>query len=137
MNKKATVFSNDPQRPQLLLTVAGDVEPFADIHPERIILQGDGDRPIRQELVVSPRARYPFKVTEVKSKSGVNIQYDLREHATSEGISYVITVENTKTTAGKYYDTLLIATDSQLKPTIPVHVYGTIAAVKKKDAPQP
>ena len=29
MKKKATVYSNDPQRPQLLLTVAGTVELFA------------------------------------------------------------------------------------------------------------
>jgi len=137
MNKKATVFSNDPQRPQLLLTVEGSVEAFADIQPERIILRGDGDRTLRQELVVTPRAPYPFKVTEVKSKSGVNIRYELREHKTPEGMSYVITVENTRTTPGKYYDTLLIATDSPLKPTIPVHVYGTIAAVKEKEKPQP
>ena len=137
MNKKATVVSNDPKRPQLLLTVEGSVEVFADIHPERIILRGDGERPIRQELVVTPRAAYPFKVTEVKSKNGVNIRHELREHTTPEGIAFVITVENTKTTPGKYYDTLLIATDSPLKPTIPVHVYGTIAAAKKKEAPQP
>ena len=75
MKKKATVFSNDPRRPQLLLTVAGSVEPFADIHPERIILRGYKDQPIRRELVVTPRAAYPFTVTEVTAKYGDHIKF--------------------------------------------------------------
>jgi hypothetical protein len=137
MKKKATVYSNDPQYPQLLLTVAGSVEPFADIHPERIILRGDSGQTMRQELVVTPRASYPFKVTDVTAKTGVNIRYEMREQVTPEGKSYVVSVENTKTSPGKYYDTLLLSTDSKLKPTIPIHVYGTVAAGPKKDAPQP
>jgi len=137
MKKKITVFSNDPKRPQLLLTVAGMVEVFADIHPERIILRGNSGQPMRQELVVTPRSGYPFKVTEVSAKNGINIQYELKEQETPEGKSYIVTVENTKTSPGKYYDTLLLSTDSQLKPKIPIHVYGTIAAGPKKDKQQP
>lgn len=132
MQKKITVFSNDPKRPQLMLTVAGSVEPFADIHPERIILRGNSGQPMRQELVVKPRANYPFKITEVNAKNGVNIQYELKEQETPEGKSYIVTVENTKTSPGKYYDTLLLSTDSQLKPKIPIHVYGTIAKGQKE-----
>lgn len=136
MQKKITVFSNDPKRPQLMLTVAGSVEPFADIHPERIILRGNSGQPMRQELVVKPRANYPFKITEVNAKNGVNIQYELKEQETPEGKSYIVTVENTKTSPGKYYDTLLLSTDSQLKPKIPIHVYGTIAkGPKEKQQP--
>lgn len=137
MKKKATVFTNDPKRPQLLLTVAGAVEPFADIHPERIILRGKSGQPMRQELVVTPRADYPFKVTEVNAKNGVNIQYAMREQETPQGKSYIVTVENTKTSPGKYYDTLLLSTDSAVKPKIPVHVYGTIAAGPKEEKQQP
>ena len=132
MQKKITVFSNDPKRPQLMLTVAGAVELFADIHPERIILRGNSGQPMRQELVVKPRANYPFKITEVNAKNGVNIQYELKEQETPEGKSYIVTVENTKTSPGKYYDTLLLSTDSQLKPKIPIHVYGTIAKGQKE-----
>ena len=132
MQKKITVFSNDPKRPQLMLTVAGSVEPFADIHPERIILRGNSGQSMRQELVVKPRANYPFKITEVNAKNGVNIQYELKEQETPEGKSYIVTVENTKTSPGKYYDTLLLSTDSQLKPKIPIHVYGTIAKGQKE-----
>ncbi len=135
MKKKATVFSNDPQHPQLLLSMAGSVEPFADIRPERIILRGDRDQTIRQELVVTPRAGHPFKITGVKAKNGINIRFEMHEQATAEGQSYVIAVENTKTSSGKYYDTLLLSTDSKLKPTIPIHVYGIIAAEPQKEAP--
>lgn len=132
MQKKITVFSNDPKRPQLRLSVAGAVEPFADIHPERIILRGNSGQPMRQELVVKPRASYPFKVTEINAKNGVNIKYELKEQETPEGKTYIVTVENTKTSPGKYYDTLLLSTDSQLKPKIPIHVYGTIAKGSKE-----
>jgi len=137
MNKKATVFSNDPNRPQLLLTVAGAVEPFADIRPERIILRGNSGQPMRQELVVTPRAGHPFKITEINAKNGVNIHYAMREQEAPEGKSYIVTVENTKTSPGKYYDTLLLSTDSPLKPKIPIHVYGTIATGPQKDKQQP
>lgn len=137
MKKKVTVVSNDPKRPQLLLTVAGMVEVFADIQPERIILRGNSGQPMRQELVVKPRADYPFKVTEINAKNGVNIQYEVKEQETPEGKSYVVTVENTKTSPGKYYDTLILSTDNQLKPKIPIHVYGTIAAGPKPEQTKP
>jgi hypothetical protein len=137
MKKKVTVVSNDPKRPQLLLTVAGSVEVFADIHPERIILRGKSGQPMRQELVVKPRASYPFKVTEISAKNGVNIQYEMKEQETPEGKSYVVTVENTKTSPGKYYDTLFLSTDNPLKPKIPIHVYGTVATGPKPEPAQP
>ncbi len=113
------------------------MERFADIHPERVILRGYGGQTIRQEVVVTPRASYPFKVTDVKAKTGTNIRIEMHEQDSPEGKSYVISVENTKTTPGKYYDTLLISTDSKLKPTLPIHVYGTIAAAQKKEAAKP
>jgi hypothetical protein len=137
MKKTATVYSNDSRHPMLMLTVSGSVEVFADIHPERLILRGNGDQPIRQELVVTPRASFPFKVTGIKAKNGTNIRFDMHEQVTAEGKSYVVSVENTKTTPGKYYDTLLISTDSKLKATLPIHVYGTIAAPQKKEAAKP
>ena len=137
MKKRVTVFSNDPKRPQFMLTVAGKVEVFADIKPQRIILRGNSGTVMRQELVVTPRAGYPFKLTDVKAKNGVNIRYEFREQETPEGKSYVIVVENTKASPGKYYDTLLLSTDSKLKPKIPIHVYGTIAAGAKEKKPQP
>ena len=110
---------------------------IADIDPERVILRGYGGQTIRQEVVVTPRASYPFKVTGIKAKNGNNIRFDMHEQTTPEGNSYVVSVENTKTTPGKYYDTLLISTDSKLKPTVPIHVYGTIAAAQNKEAPKP
>jgi len=137
LKKRATVFTNDPRHPQLMLSVAGRVERFADIHPERVILRGNGGMAIRQEVVVTPLAGHPFKVTGVKAKNGANIRFEMHEKDTPEGKSYVISVENTKTTPGKYYDNLLISTDSKLKPILPIHVYGTIAAAPKKDAPKP
>ena len=96
MNKKITVISNDPKRPQLLLAVGGAVEVFAMITPERIILRGGKDQTMRQELVVTPRAEYPFKITEINAKNGGNIKYEMRTQETPEGQSYIIVVENTK-----------------------------------------
>jgi hypothetical protein len=137
MNKKITVVSNDPKRPQLLLTVAGAVEVFATIHPQRVILRGSKGQTMRQELVVTPRTEYPFKITGINAKNGINIQYEMRTQETPEGPAYIIVVENTKTSPGRYYDTLLLSTDSELKPKIPVHVYGMIAAGSPKDPLQP
>jgi apolipoprotein N-acyltransferase len=111
------------------------VDSFADIHPERIILRGYGGETIRQELVVTPKAAYPFKVTAVSAKDGIHIQYELREQKTPQGRSFIVTVKNTKDSPGKYYDTLFLSTDSPLKPRIPIHVYGTIGAGPAKETP--
>lgn len=132
--KTARVKSNDPQRPELQLTVSGYVEPFAEITPERIVFRGYAGQPLQERLTVRARPEYPFRVTGVEAKSGGNIKFTWSTQETARGLEFVVEVQNLKTSEGKYYDQLLLKTDSPLKPQIPIHVYGTIAAAADRPA---
>jgi hypothetical protein len=128
MKKKATVYSNDPGRPQFDLTVSGKVELFAQIKPAHVILRGFAGEPLRRRVTVVPSRGNPFKIRDVKAKHGENINYRWETRETPQGPTYIIEVENTRKTQGRYYDILFLVTDSGLRPQIPVQVRGSIAA---------
>ena len=128
MKKKAIVHSNDPARPQLALTMSGQVDPFAQINPEHIIIRGFAGEKLHRQLTVVPSPQTPFAIKDVRAKHGNNIKVAWKAKETPEGKAYIIDVENTRTQKGRYYDTLFLITDSRLRPKIPVQVRGSIAA---------
>ncbi len=135
MEKKATVYSNDPYTPQLALVVSGHVDQFAQIKPQQVIIRGFVGEPLRRQVTVVPSRKNPFKITGVKAKHGDNIKIAWKAKDTPQGKTYIVDIENTRSEKGRYYDTLYLITDNALKPQIPVQVRGSIAA-KPKSAPQ-
>ncbi len=127
MQKKATIHSNDPSRPQLVLTVRGQVDKFAQITPEHVIIRGYAGESLRRKVTVKPSSENPFSITKVKAKHGKNIKIAWKQEDTPQGKTWVIEVENTRTSKGRYNDTLYLFTDSSRKPKIPVQVRGSIA----------
>ena len=127
MHKKATIYSNDPSRPQLDLTVRGHVDKFAHITPEHVIIRGYAGEPLRRRVTVKPSSENPFRITKVKARHGNNIKIAWKQEDTPQGQTWVIEVENTRTSQGRYNDTLYLFTDSRRKPKIPVQVRGSIA----------
>ena len=128
MQKKATIYSNDAFRPRVDLTVRGQVDKFAHITPGHIIIRGYAGEPLRRKVTVKPSSENPFNITKVKAKHGNNIKIAWKQEDTPQGKTWVIEVENTRTSKGRYNDTLYLFTDSSLKPKIPVQVRGSIAA---------
>ena len=128
MHKKAIVHSNDPAHPQLALTVSGQVDPFAEIKPEHVIIRGYAGEKLHRQLTVVPSRQTPFAIKDVRAKHGNNIRIAWKAKNTPEGKTYIIEVENTRTQKGRYYDTLYLITDSSIRPKIPVQVRGSIAA---------
>ncbi len=132
MKKKAVIHSNDPYMPQFALTMNGQVEPFAQIKPQHIIIRGYVGEPLRRRVTVVPSQNNPFAITEVKAKHGDNIKIAWETKETPQGKAYLVDVENIRTEKGRYYDTLYLMTDSTLKPRIPIQVRGSIAAKPQK-----
>ena len=132
MKKKAEVISNDPARPRLALTVSGDVDLFAQIKPQHIIIRGYAGESLRRQLTVVPSRQSPFSITDVKAKHGENIKIAWKAKDSPQGKTYIIDVENTRTERGRYHDTLYLITDSALRPKIPIQVRGSIAAKQTK-----
>lgn len=102
------------------------MEKFAEIRPERISLSGSAAQPLFAEVEVIPRKDHPFSIRKVKAKSGEFIKYETNEKNVDGQKRYIIRVENTRAQAGRYVDTLLIQTDSTIRPTIPIYVIGMI-----------
>lgn len=126
VHKTARVQTNDPDNMFFRLTLSGIVESYAEIEPSRAILTGTTGDDIKTEIKIIPNAKSPFKITKVKVKKGENIDLNLKEETGAEGLQYILSVTNTRKTAGKYNDKIYLTTDSDRKPKITIKVAGEI-----------
>lgn len=124
--KTAQVITNDPEKPVLSISIIGPVEKFAEIKPAIVSLRGYTGDAIKRTIVIRPLPKYPFQITDIKPKDGRFIKFDLKDDTTPGKNGYLLTVENTKTDRGSYQDTIIVGTDSKLKPEISLPVYGFV-----------
>lgn len=105
---------------------------FASVKPAQIILKGYPDSDISGRVKII-EGKYPFKITQTRAKKGKNIRFRLAEIDDSKQRGYILTVENQKKEAGRYYDDIILTTDSQIKPVIAIRVYGIIMKKEKHE----
>lgn len=120
------MLTNDPKHPSTQLTVTGTVENFASINPRAARLTGNVGDEIRTEVSVIPEKKYAFKVTGAKARSGKFITVKLRDVVFADGVGYVVTVTNTRTEKGRYFDAVILTTDSEIQPELTLSVFGNI-----------
>ena len=126
VKKTAIVHTNDPANPKFTLTISGQVEKFVDLKPKYVRLTGYSGAQISVPVTIVPTDKYPFKITDVTSRSGTFIKYTLTERKANEGSGYTLLIENIKKEKGRYMDLLTLTTDSQIQPKITIRVYGNI-----------
>jgi hypothetical protein len=124
MKKTAGVYTNDPSRPQQDLVITGPVENFVTIRPKHISLRGYAGDPIKGVVTITPENKYPFKIIEARAQNGENINFQLAEVNKSSSPTYELKVENLRQKTGRYYDTIVLRTDSKVQPELNVRVYG-------------
>ncbi len=124
MKKTAGVYTNDKNLPQQDLVISGQVDNFAAINPKTVSLRGVAGDPIESVVTIIPEKKYPFKIIDARAQNGENIKIELKEMAKSNGGGYELKVENLKTTTGRYYDAIILKTDSSVQPELNVRVYG-------------
>ncbi len=126
MRKTAGVYTNDKTRPQQDLSLSGQVEKFVTIRPQNANMRGFVGDPIKSTVTIIPEKKYSFKILNLRAKDGKYIKYQLEETKESDTTAYRLNIENLKTDAGRYYDTIIVETDSKIRPQIDVRVYGYI-----------
>jgi hypothetical protein len=126
MRKTAGVYTNDKTRPQQDLVISGQVEKFVTIRPQNANMRGIVGDPIKGTVTIIPEKKYPFKILNLRAKDGKYIKYRLEEAKESDTTVYKLNIENLKTDAGRYYDSIILETDSKIRPQINVRVYGYI-----------
>jgi hypothetical protein len=132
LKKNILVETSAATQPNVSIEIAGNVEKFANITPNKLILRGNAGEPIIGTVTVSPDPKYPFRVLETKSKNGTDIQARIEEKQENNTTIYVITVENLKKDPGRYYDVITLKTTSPVKPEVQLSVYGQILEAVKK-----
>lgn len=131
MKKSVTVETSAAKQPNIAIEISGNVEKFANITPNKLILRGNAGEPIIGTVTVSPD-RYPFRILEAKTKNGADIQARIEEKQENNTTTYIVTVENLKKDPGRYYDVIMLKTDSPIRPEIQLSVYGQILEPVKK-----
>ena len=126
MRKTAGVYTNDKTRPQQDLVISGQVEKFVTIRPQNVNMRGFVGDPIKGTVTIIPEKKYPFKILNLRAQDGKYIKYQLEETKESDTTVYKPNIENLKTDAGRYYDSIILETDSKIRSQIDVRVYGYI-----------
>ena len=126
MKKTAGVYTNDKNRPRMDLVISGQVEKFVTIRPKHVNLRGYSGESIKASVSLIPEKKYPFKIIKASAKDGKNIKFELEEVEQSENGAYELKVENLKADSGRYFDTIILETDSKVRPELSVRVYGNL-----------
>ena len=124
MRKTAGVYTDDKKHPQQDLVISGQVEKFVTIRPQHANMRGFVGDPVKDSITIIPEKKYPFKILNLRAKDGKYIKYQLEEIKESDTTAYTLNIENLKTEAGRYYDAIILETDSKIRPQLNVKVYG-------------
>ncbi len=120
------VETNDPKQPKIDLKISGNVEIFAIISPRHVRFSGPVGTPLKSVVKVIPESKYPFRIVEAKAEKGSFIKFELKEVDRNNHPAYQLTIENTKDTEGRYFDTIRLTTDSKIQQEIGIWVFGDI-----------
>jgi hypothetical protein len=123
--KKAVVWSNDPQRKSVALYLKGEVKPHISLIPGGYLsLQGVWGQVPAEKLDIINNHKQPFKITTVIHDLPDLIHWRITENV--PGFSYTLEVEDISKKAGEYAGHLILQTDQPQKPELLIIVNGYI-----------
>ncbi|MCF8069288.1 MAG: hypothetical protein K9L30_11945 [Desulfobacterales bacterium] len=130
MSKPVIVFTNDPEKPKTTLSVIVDVDKVVSISPQFVRINGKVSQKLSAKVTIAPTEKYAFSIisSEIIGNGEENILVDITSLSRPSGTSYILTIDNIKATPGSYLDTILLRTDSEVRPEIEIKVYGNITA---------
>lgn len=110
---------------------------FASIRPSRLRLNGRAGDDIVGKITIVPEEKYNFNVTNIRTRKegDINVKMDTIEKATHK--EYVLTIANQRLKQGRYFNAVVLKTDSKIQPTITIPVYGNISAPLEEKAKNP
>jgi len=124
--KKALVWSNDPERMSIALYLEGEVIPHISLDPGGYLsLVGAKGQAPKEHLEIINNHTTPLKIMGADSDLKNHIIWHIEE--IKPGYVYRLEVEDISKTAGDYTGHLVIRTDSPKKPELTVIVNGNIA----------
>ena len=82
--------------------------------------------PLTRKVVITPEPEFPFKIKEHHAEKGEFIKYQLTEKKEADQLSYELVVDNLKTDKGWFSDSIVLTTDSKIRPELRIRVNGNL-----------
>ncbi|MEJ5360375.1 MAG: DUF1573 domain-containing protein [Desulfobacterales bacterium] len=120
--KAAEVLTSDPAAPALTLRLAGEVQRLALIEPRVLHLRGEAGQRLRGEILVQPEEAHPFRILEARAGGGM-IRVEALAEERNGRPAFRLRVENVRTDAGSFNDTIRLKTDHPRKPELDLRVF--------------
>jgi hypothetical protein len=128
LSKAVRVNTNDPNNSSIELVLSGNVKALASIIPKSVYLSGKVGENLSQIVKIIPEAQESFKILKVTALSGADIRHTLQEINNAGNTFYELTIENTRQTPGRYFDTISLITDRSDQTPLSIYVRGNIKA---------
>jgi len=124
--KKTKVFFNDPDHPEVVLTMQGYGKPFIEIQPSHIIrFRGKPGEDLRDQVRFISHLPDPWEIKEFKTNIPQFI--DVTVKAEEPGRIYVVGVRNKRQEAGNYAGVIELSTTSKQRPRLILRVFGELS----------
>jgi hypothetical protein len=123
--KRAVVWSNDPERRSVALYLDGRVKPFVSLEPGGYIgLWGARGQVPAEAIEIKNNLTTPIKITGIENELPGRFRWHLEE--VKPGYLYRLKVEDISEIAGEYTGHLMVRTDHPKKPEFVIIVNGYI-----------
>ncbi|MGD8367718.1 MAG: hypothetical protein PVG78_08750 [Desulfobacterales bacterium] len=102
------------------------MERFATIEPTTARLFGKQGESIHATIRIVPEDKYPFQIQGPSQRETKNIRYTLSRIDERGKSGYLLTVVNKREQTGRYFEKIVLKTDSPLQPEIQIPVHGYV-----------
>jgi hypothetical protein len=124
--KKTKVFFNDPDHPEVVLTMQGYGKPFIEIQPSHIIrFRGKPGEELRGQVRFTSHLPGNFEIKAFKTNIPQFIDVIIKP--AEPGRAYVVEVRNKRQEAGNYAGVIELTTTSEKRPRLIMRVFGELA----------
>lgn len=123
--KETKVRLNDPERPEVVLTLKGAAQPFIEIKPSHIIhLRGTLPAEMEAQVRFISHLPTPWEIKEFRTDIPEKIEVALKVE--QPGRVYVLEVKNKYQQSGRYKGMVELFTTSEKRPRLIVRVFGDL-----------
>lgn len=122
-NKSATITSNDPDNPVMMVSITGDILPYVDVQPpQRVYLQGRFGETVQKTLHIKTNEEdLDFQIRRVESNIDDKITYKLAQ-GEEEGTFDLHIWKNPRLPADNTYGSIFVHTNSEHSPKKSIQV---------------
>ena len=124
MQKYAVAYTNDPNKPQINLTVRAQVKVPISIHPRGVMLEGFVDDTVQQLVTIEGHLDRPLVLEPKELSLPQKVAYELK--AVKKGRIYHVILRNISRKEDRYSGFLRLKTNYPEKPEIDVLFLGYI-----------